>query len=162
MTQKKLVQIIYITPDNYPEDFRYHGISPEERQKAYDAIVERHTEEQQKKCTPISDEALRLKIERDRVSDDLSKVTNNLELDTWKNNFIRVHKEYLRALGFKLCEATDCAKIIIGRRESAKYCSDGCKNRQAGRRKRMKNPEGHLRAKKRYIEFQISEKESER
>jgi hypothetical protein len=107
--------------------------------------------------TPVSDEqinranlGIKYLIE---AHDNAEKATNERERIEAGQRIVYVIKEVQRALGLRPCGAEDCTKYIIGRRKTAKYHSDKCKNRQASKRKRRNNPQAYLRAQKKYLQF---------
>ena len=115
----------------------------EEALKNYDKYCQRHIARGDIKEIPIESyrEAF---IKREKAIDELSKVTNDVNLREWTIKcFLPAHKNYLRVCGQKPCEAEDCAKILEPATHPRKrYCSEACRQRQKRRRYREKNPEG--------------------
>lgn len=77
------------------------------------------------------------------------RATNNQELEQAQPSFIKAHKDYLSALGFKPCESRDCTKYLEGRQR--KYCGESCREKEKSRRWREKNPEKKEKSNLKYL-----------
>jgi len=98
-----------------------------------------------------SRKALELHDKRNKALDELSESSNDSELKRNADKFIKVHKEFLKACGYKPCGAGDCTKPVKERRSTAIYCCDACKNREKNRRHRKNNPKSNQRAQLNYL-----------